>query len=260
VKEALDHNLALLAERYSVSVAQARVLTARLRPNPVFTYDLMLPDSAIYNANINPLENVFRGDFVFERGRRRQRPIDVAETARSVAELQLVNTMRALVFDVQSAFVDVVLAKINLGLARESLDAFNSVVRVNVERVRTGDLSALELARSRLASLQFQNDVRQQEAKLAIAQNRMRVLIGRAGPIDVTGHLRADRPAIDLGGIQIRALKQRPDLESVRREQARSAADIRLQIAQGKVDYTLSGELHRQRAPVATGYQYGLYV
>src|SRR5262249_34375618 len=58
VREALDRNLTLLAERYSVGIAQAHVLAASLRPNPVFTYNLMLPDSAIYDNNINPIENV----------------------------------------------------------------------------------------------------------------------------------------------------------------------------------------------------------
>jgi cobalt-zinc-cadmium efflux system outer membrane protein len=37
VGEAIDHNLAVIAERYNLAVADARVLTASLRPNPVLT-------------------------------------------------------------------------------------------------------------------------------------------------------------------------------------------------------------------------------
>ena len=73
------------------------------------------------------------------------------------------------------------LAKLNLALARDNLEAFNNVVQINTERVRTGDLSQVELSRSRLAALQFQNDVRQQETKLRVARNRLSTLIGR-GP------------------------------------------------------------------------------
>lgn len=262
VKQALDHNLTLLAERYSVNVAEARVLAASLRPNPVFTYNLMLPDSAIYDNNVNPLENVFRGDVIIEGGGKRERRIEVAQAARSVAELQVLNTMRTIALDVQSAFVDVVLAKQNLTLAQESLQAFNDVVRVNVERVRTGDLSQVELSRSRLAALQFQNDVRQQESKLAIARNKLWTLIGRTGGdlIDVTGDLRHEDERADLATLHERASRQRPDLLAMRRDQARSAADIRLQLAQGTIDYTVSGEYHRQRSPLAAGNQYGLYL
>jgi cobalt-zinc-cadmium efflux system outer membrane protein len=262
VREALDHNLTLIAERYSISVAQARIVAARLRPNPVFTYDLMWPDAAIYNANVNPLENVFRADVILEGGGKRERRIDVAEQARSVAELQLENAMRTIVLDVQSAFVDVFLAKANVALARESLEAFNALVRVNMERVRTGDLSEVELARSRLAALQFQNDVRQQDARLATARSKLKTILGRTGrdPIDVAGNLRQDRLTVGADVLFQRALQRRPDLEALRRDQARSAAEIRLQIAQGKVDYTISGELHRQKAPLAIGNQLGLYI
>jgi len=262
VKQALDRNLTLLAERYSVNVADARVLAASLRPNPVFTYNLMLPDAQIYDTNVNPRENVFRGDFVIEGGGKRDRRLEVARAARSVAELQLLNTMRTIALDVQSAYVDVVLAKQNLALAQESLQAFNDLVRVNTERVRTGDLSQVELSRSRLAALQFQNDVRQQESKLVIARNKLRTLIGRAGgdPIEVSGDLRHDVESATLPMLRGRALQLRPDLQAMRRDQARSTADVRLQIAQGKIDYTVSGEFHRQQAPLGTGNQYGLYL
>ncbi len=262
-REAIDHNLTLVAERYGVSVAQARILAARLRPNPVFTYNAMLPDRVIYDNNVNPIEHVVRTDVIFEGGGKRERRIDVAESARSVAELQLINTMRTIVLDVQSAFIDVVLATNNLAVARESLDAFNALVQVNTERVRTGDLSQVELARSRLAALQFQNDVRQQASKLVIAQNKLKVLVGRTGanPIEATGELRRDTQPVDCDALRRRALARRPDVEALRRDQARSTAEVRLQIAQGRADYTVSGEFHRQRAPHdIAGNEYGVSV
>jgi len=174
------------------------------------------------------------------------------------------NVMRTVVLDVENAFVDVVLARQNAALARESLEAFDAVVRVNVERVRTGDLAPVELARSRLAALQFQNDVRQQESKLAIARRRIATLLGRTGsaPIDAVGELRRDVTSISRDALRDRALASRPDVLALRRDEARSAADLRLQIAEGKVDYTLSGEVHHQHQPGppdASGFLYGVY-
>jgi cobalt-zinc-cadmium efflux system outer membrane protein len=262
VREAIDHNLTLVAERYSVSIARAHVLAAGLRPNPVFTYYAMLPNQNLYDHVTSPRENVIRTDVVFEAPGKRARRLEVAEQALSVAELQVVNTMRTIVVDVQSAFVDVALAKENLALARESLQAFNDLVRVNTERVRTGDLAQVELTRSRLAALQFQNDVRLQEARLVVARNKLKIVIGRTGPeaIDVAGDLRRDVVSVDVGALRTRALQQRPDVQAARRDQARSTADIRLQIAQGKIDYTVSGELHRQQDPNAIGNLYAMYV
>jgi cobalt-zinc-cadmium efflux system outer membrane protein len=265
VREAIDHNLTLVAERFSVSVADARAITARLRPNPVLTVSGMFPSAATLDNGLNPREQVVRTDVLLERGGKRERRIEVAEEAKTVAELQLLDTMRTLVLDVQSAAVEVMLARQNLALARESLDAFDAVVQVNVERVRTGDLAKVELARSRLAALQFQNEVRTQQAKLSIAESRLRTLLGRSGsePITVDGALRADRGPVEIADIRRRARETRPDLRALRADQARTAADARLQIAQGRIDYTVSGELHRQYQPPLTdghGYVYGVYL
>jgi cobalt-zinc-cadmium efflux system outer membrane protein len=262
VGEALERNLNLLAERFNVKVADAAVVTASLKPNPVVTASLMRPDAVLVDAGISPYEQVFRTDYVIERGGKRDRRVDQATVAKSVAELQLLNTTRSLVLDVQGAFTDVQLAKLNLALARDNLKAFNDVVQVNTDRVRTGDLSQVELSRSRLAALQFQNDVRQQETKLRVARNRLSTLIGR-GPdgdaLDVTGDLRKDAQPIDLDTLRRQALASRPDLRAARSDQARSVADLRLQLANGAIDYTVSGEYHRQEGSAVRANSYGVF-
>jgi cobalt-zinc-cadmium efflux system outer membrane protein len=248
VAEAVDHNLSLLAERYNVTAADAAVLTAGLRPNPVVTVDAILPDANLMDTGVGLREGVLRTDFVLERGDKRDRRIEQATLARSVAELQLLEATRKLVLEVETACADLQLAKLNLTLADENLSAFNNVVTVNVERVRTGDLAQVELARSRLAALQFQNDVEQQTAKLAVARTRLEALLGRrtVGTIDVTGDLRRDAAVFDRDALRGRALEMRPDVRAARADQARSSADLRLQLANGKIDYTVSGEYHRQ--------------
>ena len=263
VREALDHNLTIKAERDNLNVADAAVRTASLKPNPVVTVNLVRPDRSLVDAGISPYEQVLRTDYVVERGGKRERRIDQADLSKSVTGFQLLNTTRTLVLDVDNAFTDVQLAKLNLNLAQTNLAAFNDVVRVNTERVRTGDLSRVELSRSRLAALQFQNDVRQQETKLRVARNRLSTLIGR-GPdgdaIDVTGDLRTEADVLDYSTLLRRALEARPDLRAVRTDAARSTADLRLQLANGKVDYTVSGEYHRQEGSLVRGNSYGLFV
>jgi cobalt-zinc-cadmium efflux system outer membrane protein len=262
VTEALDHNLSLLAERFNVTVAAAAVVTAGLRPNPVITVNAMRPDRDLVESGVAVDEGVVRTDYVVERGAKRERRVEQAKLSQSVAELQLLDTTRRLVLDVRTAFAEVQLAKLNLALARENLAALDNVVSINVERVRTGDLAQVELSRSRLAALQFQNDVEQQTAKLAVARSRLSTLIGRganAGALDVIGDLRRDADPLDRAELQVRALESRPDLRAAKSEQARSVADLRLQLANGKVDYTVSGEYHRQAGGGLRGNDYGVY-
>lgn len=252
VQEAINHNLSLLAERYNLSVAEARILTARLRPNPVFSAGLDYVDflRAFNRDNqAGPTEWNARTDFLLERGGKRQTRIEVAEDAREVAKLNLLNTMRGLILDVQNDAIDVLQAKDNLALARENLQAFQGIVNVNRARVQAGDLSKVELVRTQVAALQFQSAVRQAEAKLRTATNKLQGLMGRAFPspaLEIDDELRRDTTPVVLAAVQSAAIQMRPDLEALRRDQARSQAELRSQVAQGKVDFTIGTEYHRE--------------
>ncbi|MEO8597177.1 MAG: TolC family protein [Candidatus Solibacter sp.] len=252
VQEAVDHNLNLLAERFNLSLADARMVTAKLRPNPVVSAGLdyidMLRTFTPANAG-GPTEYNLRTDFILERGGKRDRRIEVARDTREVAELQLLNTTRTLVMDVQNSFVDVQQAKDNLALARENLQVFQGIVDVNATRVRAGDLARVELVRTQVAALQFQNAVRLSEAKLTTASTRLQGLMGRTVPapdFDVAGEMRRDADPVVLETLTAQALELRPDLLALRRDQARSQAEIRSQLAQGKVDFTVGAEYHRE--------------
>jgi len=252
VQEAIDHNLNLLAERYNLSVADARIVTAKLRPNPVFSAGLDYIDflrQFTPENSAGPTEYNLRTDFILERGGKRERRIEVAQDAKEVAQLQLLNATRLLVLDVQNAFVDVLQAADSVALARENLKAFEGIVDVNATRVRAGDLPKVELVRTQVAALQFQNAVRQAEAKLKIASNKLQALMGRPIPsatFTVEGALRRDTEPVLLTMVSEQALELRPDLQALRKDQARSQAEIRSQLAQGKVDYTVGAEFHRQ--------------
>ena len=64
----------------------------------------------------------------------------------------------------------------------------------------------------------------------------------------------------DLVGWQQLALESRPDLRVLRLSQARSIADLRLQEAIGKVDYTLGAEYRRQQGIGGQSNPLGFFV
>jgi len=256
VRLAIESNPNLAAERLNVQVAETAIQTASLRPNPVLTASLSRPESALVNAGISPDEEIVRGDFVFEGGGKRGRRIDQATLAKSVTDLQVRNTTRQLVLDVQRAFTDVQAARANVDLARDALKAFNDIVELNATRVRAGDLAQVELSRTRLAALQFENDVREQVSKLRVAQNHLSLLIGRGADgssLETAGDFRRPSAEVDYPTVLRQALEARPDLQARKADQARSAADVRLQLANGKIDYTVSAEYHRQSGSAISG-------
>lgn len=266
VSEALENNLDLLARRYEVSLAEAQRITAGLRPNPILSVggdhlDLLGTGYDAIN-NAGPQEFSIRTDFVFERGSKRRRRLEVAEAGVDVARLNLLDATRRLIFEVQGAFIDLQLAKENLELTRQSLEALNEIVRINEARLRSGELAAVELARSRIAALQYRNQVRQAELHVRRAGNSLQFLLGRPRPhpdFDITGEMRRDAGPADRAELSRLAFERRPDLLYLRREQARALAELRLQLAQAKVDYVVGWEYRRQQGLAGTGNSLGLF-
>lgn len=267
VREAIDQNLDLVAEKFNISVADARIITAKLRPNPVLSVggDHLDVVGTGYNTvnQAGPTEYSIRTDFLLERAQKRASRIAVAEGSRAVVELLLLNSVRTLVLDVQNAYVDALLAKDNLNLAQENLKAFGDIVDVNRKRVRSGDLAEVELFRTELAQLQFESAVRQSALRLRTARVKLQLLLGRtnsASPVDVTGQLRKDLQTVHQAELVKTALESRPDLRGIQRDQARSLAELRLQLAQGKIDYTVGTEYRRQQGLAGRGNSMGVFL
>src|SRR5215831_9724474 len=87
VKEAVDKNLGLLAQRADLSIAQAAAVTAKLRPNPVLSGGANSLDWLGTGFNeengAGPQEYAVRVDVPFERGKKRELRTAVASTAKT---------------------------------------------------------------------------------------------------------------------------------------------------------------------------------
>lgn len=264
IQEAIANNLDLAAQRLSVPIAEAREITARLRPNPVLTMAGMTLNllGANYSSDspLGPNQANFHVDIPLERGGKRQERIAVAKEEKSLAELGVREVMRQVIASVQGAFVDTQQAKENLKLALENLRSLQNVVAINEARLRAGDLAQVELDRSRLAALQYRTAVQQAELQLDQAKIQLQLAMGRkqrTTAFDVTSDMRRDRVLDSQEEIAKQAIARRPDFLTGQRAQARTRADLRLQLANGKVDYVVGTELSRQWAFGLTGNSLG---
>lgn len=254
LSEALSNNAALLAEKAEIDIASARLLTARLKPNPVASIsgdhlDVLGTGFNEVNAG-GPGEIVAGIEFTWRRGGRRQSRVELAQAERSVAELRFANAVRELAFEVRSAFIDALLARDSLELARENLGFLKTIVQVNEVRLKAGDIAEVELVRSRLAALQYETEVRKAEQRHRAALVELQKLMGRRRPepgFSLSGTLeREDRSPLAEDLLQ-QALKQRPDLLALRQEVQRAAAELKLQTATAKQDWTIGTEFRRQQ-------------
>jgi len=268
VAEAIENNPGLVAERLGLSVAGTAMITAGLRPNPVVSYSNgyldWLGTRANPDNNAAPTETALRVDLPLERGHKRELRLDTSSFARKIAEAKLDDSIRRLRLDVTVECIDVMESKAKLGLANDNLRSLEGIVQLNQARLDGGAIAPVELTRSRVAMLQFRANVKTAELTLATARTKLQTLLGRtagAGLVDVAGEMKAPvRPqAPDLQQIQTAAVGARPDLLAARMEQARSQSELRLQIAQGKIDYTVGMEYRRQQGVNGRGNSLGLF-
>ncbi|HYM23085.1 MAG TPA: TolC family protein, partial [Vicinamibacterales bacterium] len=267
IDEALQHNLSLFAERANLTIADAQMIAARLRPNPVFSFSADHLDwlGTGFNAENNggPPEIAWRVDVPLERGGKREARIALASVVRSAAEAQFADSVRTLRQDVTLACVDVMAARSSRELVVENLRTFEDLVRVNRARLTAGSIPASETRRSEVAMLQFRATVVRADLDLAAASARLRTLLGRppGDTLAIAGDLRGAEPpaAVDAGRLRQLAIESRPDLRALQLGQARSTADLRLQEALGRIDYTVGAEYRRQQGIAGRGNSIGVF-
>lgn len=269
VNEAIQNNLALLAERAELSVAEAGMITARLRPNPVLSGGANSLDWLGTGFNeINgagPPEYSVRVDVPFERGHKRELRIDFAGQSRRSAEATFADAVRKLKLDVLLASIDVLEAKSKLQLAQDNLSTLEKLVQLNEQRLTSGAIPPLELTRSKVAMLQYRGNVKSAQLALGAARLKLLPLLGKKpgeDAVDIDDRLGVPPAAAapDLAALQSVARTTRPDLEAKRTDVARSQADLKLQLAEGKVDYLLGAEYRRQQGVNGKGNLLGLFV
>jgi cobalt-zinc-cadmium efflux system outer membrane protein len=256
VDEAFQNNLELFAQRAELTIAEARLIAARLRPNPVLSLSgdhLDVLGTGFNEINVGgPTEISSRVDFPIERGGKRKLRVATANYAKEIAEARLLNAIRRLKLDVTLGSIEVIQAKANLALATDNLRTFEELVRTNSVRVNAGSISPLDLTRSQVAMLQFRSNVKRAQLALLTTKTRLQNLLGRRTPVDdfdVLGDLKVPLHAFgfELGSLQSAALDVRPDLRALDLDYARSQSELKLQLAQGKVDYILGTEYRRQQ-------------
>jgi cobalt-zinc-cadmium efflux system outer membrane protein len=193
--------------------------------------------------------------------------VDTAGYAQKIAQARVADSIRRLRLDVTLACIDVMEAKARLDLAQDNLKSLEGVVQLNETRLQGGAIPPIELTRSRVAMLQFRSNVKTAELALTTARIKLQTLLGRAsgqapiGSIDVSDPLKIPIPPATpaLDQIQTRAITVRPDIQAARLDQARSQSELRLQLANGKVDYTAGAEYRRQQGINGTGNSVGFF-
>jgi cobalt-zinc-cadmium efflux system outer membrane protein len=236
-------NPTLQADQIGVEESKAAEITAFLRPNPQFG---VTADQIGHNDEGKPLAdliNVYAVSYLHEREHKRELRRDSAKQATDIAVSSHVNLDRTLVFTLRGAFVQVLMSKAALTLARDNLTFYDQLLTISRERFRTGDIAQIDLDRLELLRVQLESAVETADVNVRTAKIQLLMLLDDRTPIDqfdVAGPFDFAEGVPSLDDLRRQALDARPDLRAALQAVDQANTNHRLAIANGSTDPIIS--------------------
>jgi cobalt-zinc-cadmium efflux system outer membrane protein len=237
-------NPTLQAARIGIQESRAQEVTAYLRPNPDFT-------EATDGTQISPYQGVWRPfagtqlssslSYLHERQHKRALRLESARRATAIAESQLADQERSLLFSLRNAFVQTLQAKAVLSLANQNLTYYDQVLKVGRDRKQAGDIAQVDLDRLELQRVQYETDVQTSTVNLRTAKIQLLTLLNDRTPVEafeVAGPFDFPDHVMPLEELRTDALAARPDLKASMQAVEKARTDHRLAVANGSTDPT----------------------
>ena len=240
----------LKAGELNIQESKAQEITAYLRPNPDFSATL----DQIQPFNGNPYRPfgfalpLFAVSYLHERQHKRELRLASAQQGTAMAETQLQDVERTLLFNLRAAFVQVLEAKALLENAKENLEYFQKQAGINRERLKAGDIARVDLDRVLLQRVQYEADYQNAQVNMRTAKITLLMLLNDRTPVDqfdVTGNYKFSESLMPLEELHNQALASRPDLKSAELAVRKAETDHKLAVANGSTDPTFGIDVGR---------------
>lgn len=242
------HNLRLMAERYSVDQAEARVIQAKLFDNPVFSFE-----QNVYNR-INGRYFDFGKDgestieleqLIYIAGQHNKR-VKLEKINHEMSAYQFEEVARTLLGELRQKFVELYFTRRSLTVYDDEIRAIDNLLAIYKAQQEKGNISLLEKSRLEallLALRQEQGDLNNQMTSLS---GEVRLLLGIDGQtqlepvIDETTPDRVDLSNISFADL-LAHLPERPDIKLAQSRSRASKADLKLQRSLAFPEVSLKG-------------------
>jgi cobalt-zinc-cadmium efflux system outer membrane protein len=240
-------NPALKADALNIDEMKAEEVTAFLRPNPQYQLATDGTQLTPHNGVWQPLAGTQiqnQLSYLHERERKRELRLESAkEGTRITADLHQ-DLERNLMFNLRSAFVQVLEAKAVLKLAQADLEYYDKIIDISQARYKAGDLAQIDLDRIELQRVQYESELQMAIVNLRTEKILMQQLLNDRTPLeqfDVDGPFDFSEDLKGLEDIRSLALATRPDLQAALQTIEQSKTNHKLAISNGSTDPTFSG-------------------
>jgi outer membrane protein, heavy metal efflux system len=238
-------NPTLKAAALSIDESRAAEITAFLRPNPDFT---LTADGFQINPNpvYRPVSGVYESpgiSYLHERQHKRELRLANAKKSTDIASDSYLDQERGLIFNLQTAFFNVLQAKAFLENAKLNIAYWDRELGVDKRRLDAGDIAQVDYDRLVLQRVQFESDLETATVNVRTAKIQLLMLLNDRTPIeqfDVNGpyeYAELTRPLEEFRNV---ALENRPDLKVALENVDLAKLAYQLAISNGSTDPTYS--------------------
>jgi cobalt-zinc-cadmium efflux system outer membrane protein len=251
-------NPTLKAAQLNIDESRAAEITAYLRPNPSVTGLLDQinpftkqpppsggPDAYRPFAYALPYGTL---SYLHERDHKRELRRDQAKESTAIAESSYLDQERGLVFNLRSAFVQVLQSKAFLENAQQNVDYWDRELGIFRVRFQAGDLAQIDLDRLELQRAQFESDYETAIVNFRTAKIELLMLLNDRTPIDrfdVSGPFDFAETLAPLEDFRNLALAARPDLRVAVQSVELARITHQLAVANGSTDPTFTIDVAR---------------
>ncbi len=261
-------NPTLQAGQIGIRESRAQEITAYLRPNPDITGTIDQINPFSTQPSPSGGGNAYRPfafafpfgsiSYLHERQNKRELRRASAQKATYIAQSNLADQERNLLFNLRNAFVQTLQAKEVLALTRENLSYWDHVLSVSSDRYKAGDIAQVDLDRLELQRIQYESDVQTAEVNLRTSKIQLLMLLNDRTPIEqfeVAGLFDFNEQVSPLDEFRKIAVDTRPDLKAAVQSIDKAETDRRLAFANGSTDPTFGMDFARNPPiPVYLGF------
>jgi cobalt-zinc-cadmium efflux system outer membrane protein len=231
----IRENLSIIAMRYEIPMADADVLTASLRANPVFYADAQLVPYGRYTRERPGGQTQYDVNITYplDVSRKRQARTEVARIAKNTIEAQFQDAVRQQIDNLYTAYVNVAAAELTANYSRKFVDGIGKLLTINRELFQSGQIARdpTDVLASQLEQAQLQ--VREADQALTRTTRTLAQLLNiprdQALSIRIQDEIRNETALPqDEGQLIDLALQNRPDLLAFRLGVRRAEAEVTL--------------------------------
>ena len=229
---ALARNRDVIAAKLDIEEAELDKIAASIYPNPTLSYTAgnIVLGSGNYGTHPGAFSQIVQTvgvsdviDVWSKRGARMR----AADQGIRQRRLAVEDALREIVYDVRSAFADVVREQSERDLSREIRDRYAETVRLSRSRFGAGEISQAELSKIELEGLKYENAVVDAEQEYDLARQKLASLLGIGVDLPFTASFPVPHDVSpSLPSLLAEAERQRPDLLAARAERVHAEAEL----------------------------------